>query len=75
MAALTHSINTDTWGTTGISRDVLAGVRALGQEVQELAPYTETAFTGFAIGIGRDGRSGPLSGNLQPYINGAGLGY
>jgi hypothetical protein len=50
-------------------------VRALGQEVQELAPYTETAFRGFAIGIGRDGRSGRLSGNLPPYINGAGLGY
>jgi hypothetical protein len=55
--------------------DVLAGVRALGQEVQGLAPYTETAFRGFAIGIGRDGRSGGLSGNLPPYFNGAGLGY
>jgi hypothetical protein len=55
--------------------DVLAGVRALGQEVQGLAAYTETAFRGFAIGIGRDGRSGRLSGNLPPYFNGAGLGY
>jgi gamma-glutamyltranspeptidase/glutathione hydrolase len=55
--------------------NVLAGVRALGQEVEEMAPYTETAFRGYAIGIGRDRRSGQLSGNLPLYFNGAGLGH
>ena len=55
--------------------DVLAGVRALGQELEVIAPYVETAYRGYAIGIGRDRRSGQLSGNLSPYLNGAALGY
>jgi gamma-glutamyltranspeptidase/glutathione hydrolase len=54
--------------------DVIEGVRALGQSVELIAPYAETAYRGYVVGVGRDNPSGHLSANVPPYLNGVALG-